>query len=69
MKRAFECCALPSFESVKAQESPDADFPTVIFPNPEEKGAYNFLQEKAGSITILIVLSRAAGALVRVLIP
>ena len=38
VKMAFLRCGLPNFESVKEQEEPDADFPTVAFPNPEEKG-------------------------------
>ena len=38
-KRSFEVFNLPPFCTVPSQEKPDANFPTVSFPNPEEKGA------------------------------
>ena len=38
-KRVFDLFGLPPFESVPSQEQPDAAFPTVSFPNPEEDGA------------------------------
>ncbi|KZT69052.1 hypothetical protein DAEQUDRAFT_811725 [Daedalea quercina L-15889] len=37
--RAFAIFGLPAFVPVKEQQQPDPDFPTVKFPNPEEKGA------------------------------
>jgi phosphomannomutase len=38
-KRAFQECGLDAFYAVPLQSKPDPDFPTVVFPNPEEKGA------------------------------
>jgi phosphomannomutase len=36
---AFEHAGLPKFTAVREQQQPDPEFPTVKFPNPEEKGA------------------------------
>jgi phosphoglucomutase len=38
--RALECFGFDAFEPVLQQITPDPNFPTVAFPNPEEgKGA------------------------------
>jgi phosphomannomutase len=45
--KAFETFGLASFQSVPEQEEADPTFPTVAFPNPEEKGALNLAKEFA----------------------
>ena len=39
VKRAFDIFGFASYVPVKEQQEPNPDFPTVKFPNPEEKGA------------------------------
>ncbi len=38
-KQVFAEAGFTAFECVREQQAPDADFPTVRFPNPEEPGA------------------------------
>lgn len=38
VEKAFESFGFPPFIPVKQQQMPDPEFPTVKFPNPEEKG-------------------------------
>ncbi|KAF9557669.1 hypothetical protein CPC08DRAFT_668418 [Agrocybe pediades] len=47
VKRAFEITGLSPYIPVKEQQMPDPDFPTVKFPNPEEKGALDLALETA----------------------
>lgn len=46
----------PALEVVPSQEQPDPDFPTVKFPNPEEKHALDaamaFAEEKGLSLVL-----------------
>jgi phosphomannomutase len=37
--RAFQQFGLAPFTPVQEQQDPDPEFPTVTFPNPEEKGS------------------------------
>lgn len=43
MVAAFEQFGFPAFIPVQEQQAPDPDFPTVKFPNPEEKGDISLL--------------------------
>jgi len=55
--RSFETFGLDPFLSVPQQQDPDPAFPTVSFPNPEEKGALNIAMSFAEDNGCLIVLA------------
>jgi phosphomannomutase len=44
VKKAFEVFGFPPFIPVKEQQIPDPEFPTVRYPNPEEKGTPKYVQ-------------------------
>lgn len=46
-EQIFSVFGLPPFVSVPQQEVPDPTFPTVAFPNPEEKGALDMAKAHA----------------------
>ena len=56
-KQVFETFGLPPFASVPSQQEPDPDFPSVPFPNPEEKGALDIAQQYAQSQDCDIILA------------
>jgi phosphoglucomutase len=56
-KRVFETFDLLPFKSVPQQQDPDPTFPTVPFPNPEEKGALDLAKAFASDNNCDIVLA------------
>lgn len=46
-RRAFMMAGVGALDIVDSQQEPDADFPTVAFPNPEEPGAMDLVVERA----------------------
>ncbi|TDL25051.1 phosphoglucomutase 1 [Rickenella mellea] len=56
--KAFEAFGLEPFFSVKTQEKPDPEFPTVGFPNPEEKGALRLAIHEANAVGAAYVLAQ-----------
>ncbi|MDD7385102.1 MAG: phospho-sugar mutase [Actinomycetaceae bacterium] len=55
--RVFTGAGFTDVTTVAEQENPDPDFPTVPFPNPEEKGALDMAQALAAKIGADIVLA------------
>jgi phosphomannomutase len=41
VREAFQIFGFPPFIPVKEQQNSDPEFPTVSFPNPEEKGSHH----------------------------
>lgn len=56
-KRVFEEFGLPEFMAVPSQKDPNFEFPTVPFPNPEEKGALDLAKLFSEENTCDIVLA------------
>jgi phosphomannomutase len=56
-RRIFQEFGLPPFHSVESQEQPDPTFPTVAFPNPEEKGALDLAKAYAEQRDCDVVLA------------
>jgi phosphomannomutase len=52
-----EAAGMPAPDVVAAQARPDAAFPTVAFPNPEEKGALDLSFELAREITADLIIA------------
>eukprot|EP00980_Cylindrotheca_fusiformis_P019150 scaffold6486_cov96-Cylindrotheca_fusiformis.AAC.14 len=55
--RVFQEFGLPPFQSIPAQKDPDFSFPTVPFPNPEEKGALDIAKAFATENNCDVVLA------------
>ncbi|KAJ8584463.1 hypothetical protein M405DRAFT_826766 [Rhizopogon salebrosus TDB-379] len=56
--KAFEIAGFSPYTPVKEQRHPDPDFPTVKFPNPEEKGALDLAIATANATGALYVLAQ-----------
>jgi phosphoglucomutase len=55
--KAFKKLGFSNVHIVKEQEAPDGNFPTVVYPNPEETEAMSLALEKARSIDADIVMA------------
>ncbi|KAL1683484.1 hypothetical protein EV122DRAFT_201446 [Schizophyllum commune] len=56
--RAFEILNFPPFTPVAEQQNPDPEFPTVRYPNPEEKGALDLAMKIAAEQGAQIILAQ-----------
>jgi phosphomannomutase len=50
VQKMFETFGFPQYNPVREQQKADPEFPTVKFPNPEEKGQYQYVLFSAISI-------------------
>jgi len=57
VRRQFENWNLKPFVPVKEQNTPDPEFPTVSFPNPEEDGALHLAMKTADAQDINLVIA------------
>ncbi|KAJ7632289.1 hypothetical protein FB45DRAFT_912056 [Roridomyces roridus] len=58
VSRAFQLFGFPPYIPVLEQQQPDPEFPTVAFPNPEEKGALDLALKTADAQGASYVLSQ-----------
>jgi phosphomannomutase len=54
---AMQRAGFPHLHTEPSQRAPDPDFPTVAFPNPEEKGAMDLVLALAGRVKADLVLA------------
>ncbi|MDN4472831.1 phospho-sugar mutase [Demequina zhanjiangensis] len=57
VERALRTAGFTDLHTVPEQEKPDPDFPTVSFPNPEEKGAIDLALALAESVDADVVIA------------
>ena len=57
LRRVFVAAGFAEPTSVGAQRDPDADFPTVSFPNPEEPGALDLAFEQAIAVDADLIIA------------
>ncbi|TRM59430.1 hypothetical protein BD626DRAFT_408902 [Schizophyllum amplum] len=58
VQKAFEMLQFPMFTPVAEQQEPDPEFPTVRYPNPEEKGALDLAMKVAAEHGAQIILAQ-----------